>query len=727
VLFGFDSLDASLRAAEHLRPLRPTACELLDRRLLTLTRSQSPEMARLIPPSAEAVLLCEFERDNPEDARQTGFEVIDLLQRLHHLAVLALPAFDEPSILRLWQVREAALPALYSLSKGPRPLAFIEDIGVPPEALTEFLSRLQSILHRFETTASFMIHAATGQVHARPFLDLRNPADAEKLWAIADEAHMLAIDMGGTISTQHGAGIARTPWVDKQYGRLSPVFRELKGIFDPRGILNPGKIVGLDPSRPAWPLRADIRGEEPAKTGGHQTADKPAPEALAATPRHLLWQADELNSQVSACNGCGACRTEQESQRMCPTFRVTHQEAAAPRAKANLLRRLLSATGGAKPLGSDDVRHVADHCINCKMCAHECPAHADIPKLMLEAKAANHAEHGLDRSDWILSRIESAAALGSNFALVSNTILGNRTVRWLVEKACGLSRQRRLPEFAPRSFLRRARRRGWTRKRRMPNSGPKLAYFVDLFPNVFDPLIAEAVVAVMRHHGFEVYIPFDQKACGMAPLSQGDVELARETVKHNLRLFADLAREGYTILCSEPTAAIMFCQDAISLIDDPDAQLVASHTEEVTSFLWRLHEEGRLRTDFRTLDLSLGHHVPCHLKALGKGVHGPALLSLIPGLKVHTIDVSCSGMAGTFGLKAKNFANSLEAGRPMLTELARPRVLFGSTECGTCRMQMVQGTGKRTLHPIQYLALAYGLLPEIGRKLREPLSHRMTT
>jgi FAD/FMN-containing dehydrogenase/Fe-S oxidoreductase len=701
VLFGFDSLEASLRAAELARALRPTACELLDRRLLTLTRGQSPAMARLIPASAEAVLLVELERDSSAEARQAGLELIDALQKEQRLAVLALPAFDEAAIARLWEVRAAALPALYALGKGPRALAFVEDIGVPPESTSEFVGRLQTILQRFETTASFLIHAATGQIHARPFLDLDNPADRDKLWAIADQVHTLAIDMGGTVSSQHGTGIARTPWVEKQFGRLFPVLRELKGIFDPHGLLNPGKIVGLDPSRPAWPLRA--------------RANSPTP---ASAPRLLLWQADELETQVSACNGCGACRTESSAQRMCPTFRVGNQEAAAPRAKANLLRRLLAADNGERPLGADEVRAVADLCINCKMCAHECPAHVNVPKLMLETKAANQAEHGLDRSDWVLARLEAAAAFGSNFPLISNTLLGGKPFRWLMERLLGISRRVRLPSFASRNFMKRAHRRGWSRKRRRRGTAPRVAYFLDLFPNVFDPSIAEAVVAVLHHHGVEVYVPPDQKACGMPALVQGDVELARDIVGHNLRLLAELAREDYTIVCSEPTAAVMLAQDAVALIDDSDARLVADHTVEISAYLWRLHEQGRLRTDFRPLNLTLGHHVPCHVKALNAGVHGPALLSLIPQLKVHTIDVSCSGMAGVYGLKAKNFATSLAAGQPMLTELTRPRVQFGSTECGACRMQMEQGSGKTALHPVQYLALAYGLVPEIGRKLR---------
>jgi Fe-S oxidoreductase len=404
---------------------------------------------------------------------------------------------------------------------------------------------------------------------------------------------------------------------------------------------------------------------------------------------------------------------------MCPTFRVARSEAATPRAKANLLRQLL-ASSPEPALGSNDIREIADLCVNCKMCALECPAHVDVPRLMLEAKAAHQAEHGLDRSEWFLARVESFAALGSNFALIANTMLGNRVFRWLAERLFGVSRKRRLPAFAARTFLKRAVRKGWTRKRPRDGQAGKVAYFVDLFPNVFDPAIAEATVAVLQHHGFEVVVPPKQKACGMAALAMGNVEEARDIVRHNLRQFVELARDGYTIVCSEPTAAVMFKQDAVHLLDDADARTVSRATVELTAFLGKLHAEGRLRTDFaRALDFGVGHHVPCHVKALGEGVHGPTLLSLIPRLRAHTIDESCSGMAGVHGLLAKQFDASLQAGAPMLRELARPRALYGSTECGSCRTQMEQGTGKRTLHPVQFLALAYGLMPELERRLRE--------
>jgi FAD/FMN-containing dehydrogenase/Fe-S oxidoreductase len=717
-LLGFASLDTALRAAQVSLPGGPVACELIDRRLLTLARGADPVVAALVPAAVEAVLLVEYEANTPNGARWAALHLADRLTRGERLAVLARAATTDDEIARFWRVRESATPGLFGLRGAAQPLAFVEDVGVPAELLPVYLHRVQEVLKRHETTASYLVHAATGQVHMRPFLELSRPEDAVKLWDLAEEVYGIVLELGGTVSAQNGTGLARTPWVGRQYGRLYPVFRELKAIFDPRHLFNPGKIVGPGVGAQAWPLRRGV----PSFSRAPEASALPLAELQPPNtppPAALRWSAGEVAAEGLRCNGCGQCRTEDPGRRMCPIFRATHDEAASPRAKANLIRHLLQPDAVPPPLSSDEVREVADLCVNCKMCASECPARVNIPKLMLEAKAANVAEHGLARTDWAMARTESFAWLGSALAPVANTFLGHPAARWVLERLLGVSRRRRLPGFSSRSFLRRAARRGWTRRPR--SARPRVAYFVDVFANYNDPLIAEAVVAVLHHNGIEVYVPPGQVGCGMAPLAYGDVETARETARQNLRVLADLARDGYPILCSEPTAALMLRRDALDLLDDPDARLVAAQTVESTAFLWDLHQQGHLKTDFRPLDCAIGHHVPCHLKALGRPPVGPSLLELIPSLRVRTIDVSCSGMAGTFGLKAANYFLSLEAGRPMLEQMARPGVQFGSTECSTCRLQVEDGAGRRTLHPVQYMALAYGHLPELLQRLRKPL------
>jgi FAD/FMN-containing dehydrogenase/Fe-S oxidoreductase len=707
VLLGFARMDTALRAARLAVPTGPSACELLDRRLLRLARS-ALHAADLVPEGIEAVLLVEYEADSPVEARRLAGDLAERLTLHERLPIFARVSRDEAECDRIWQMRQAVLPGLSALRGTAQPVAIVEDVAVPPEQLPAYLPRVQDLLRRQETTASFLIHAATGQVQMRPFLDLQNAADQAKLWRLADEVYPLVLEMGGTISAQEGTGLARMPWAGRQYGPLAPVLRSLKAIFDPRYLFNPGKIVAPPTEPITWPLRRRGRADTP--TG---------PLTLRSYEPHLLWPGGSPGPEALSCNGCGDCRTREAPRRMCPIFRATGEEAATPRAKANLTRALLQPDADPSLFSSDEMRAMAELCVNCKMCASECPSRVQIPKLMIEARAANVARHGLDRTDWVLARTESFAWLGSALSPLVNVLLANPVARWLLEKVFGISRQRRLPRFAFRSFLRRARSRGWTRKPR--SARPRVAYFVDVFANYNDPLIAEAVVSVLHHNGIEVYVPPGQGGCGMAPLGYGDVDTARDRVQHNLHLLAELAREGFPILCSEPTAAVMLRHDALDLIDDSDAQLVAAGVVEFTAFLWDLHQQGLLRTDFSPLEVSVGHHVPCHLKALGRPAVGPALLGLIPGLRVQTIDVSCSGMAGTFGLKSDRYALSMSAGQPMLAELARPAYLFGSTECSACRLQMEDGTGKRTLHPAQYLALAYGLMPGLVERLREPI------
>jgi Fe-S oxidoreductase len=256
----------------------------------------------------------------------------------------------------------------------------------------------------------------------------------------------------------------------------------------------------------------------------------------------------------------------------------------------------------------------------------------------------------------------------------------------------------------------------------MPSrSRPRAALFVDLYANYFDPQIAEAAGLVLWHQGYDVYVPPGQGSSGIEALASGDVETAREQARRNLRVFAELAREGMPIVCTEPSAALMLRNDYLDLIDDLDARLVADRTVEFTTFLGEARRHGKFRTDFRPLAASLGHHVPCHLKAFSPQSAAGDLLRAIPGVSVIEIDKSCSGMAGTFGLKRQNALVSRQAGRPMIEALQSSEIAFGTTECSSCRLQMEDAGGKRTLHPAQFLALAYGLMPELAGRLAEPL------
>jgi Fe-S oxidoreductase len=696
-------MESAARAVPLCLPREPAACELIDRRLLALAVEADPTYKSIITDGVQAALIVEFEADQPQAAQRSTEELLrQLLPLRAHGLTMAMAGKGNAEVDWLWRIRSLALPLLHRLAGTEQPVPFIEDVSVPVEVLPEYLHRIQSLMQRHQTIASFLVHAGSGQVHVRPFLDLSRPDHVTRLGAMAEEVYQLVLDLGGSISGQHAVGLARCRWVGQQYGRLFGVMREVKQIFDPSGIFNPGKIFGEGLGDPLVKYLRRFRLVQEQMVEEASTRPK--------VELQLIWRDGDLCSAVQRCNGCGSCRTQQPAQRMCPIFRAQLDEAATPRAKANLLRQVLAAGVNGESLSSDAVRGVADLCVNCKMCGLECDALVPIPKLMLEAKAQNVAENGLTWDAWFLSRTETWAAWGSTFAWLTNAALANPPVRWLLSRLFGLARRRRLPTFAMQSFLRRAARRGWTRMPRRVR-GRKAVYFVDVYANYNEPAIAEATVAVLHHHGIEVYVPPQQVGCGIAPLAFGDVENAKNLARRNLNHLADLARLGFPIICSEPSAALMLRQDYLDLIGDLDARLVASQTVELTTFLWRLHEEGELRRDLKPVSCRVGHHVPCHIKALAQGVHGPKLLGLIPGLQPVTIDESCSGMAGTYGLREADFETSLAAGKPMLERFARDDLHVGSSECSACRMQMLQGADKPVFHPVQFLAQAYGLQP----------------
>ena len=396
-MLGFATIDEAVRAGIALRRSDGiVACDMLDQRILALTAN-----GVFIPPGIAAALLVTWEAESELSAQQCGQNALESLHELGPIAELMQPSCEASHKERLRQFRQAGVAGLYGVGPGPRPTACVEDIGVPVDELPRFLVEARQLLRRFDLTGSMLVHVLTGQVHTRPFVDLNDAADRAKLWPFADAIHTLAIAVGGTISTQHATGISRTPWVEKQYGHLLPVFRELKSIFDPRDILNPGKIVGIDPSRPAWPFR-------------HSQVETRTP--------LLIWSDSSVSVESGKCNGCGDCRTHLAPQRMCPVFHSTSKESATPRAKANLMRHL---DGDPSVVITDaEARTIAGECVNCKMCRDECPAKVNIPKLMLEAKAAYHAEHGLDRGDWALARTESVARWASYIPFTTNRLLG---------------------------------------------------------------------------------------------------------------------------------------------------------------------------------------------------------------------------------------------------------------------------------------------------------------
>lgn len=698
VLLLFGNLEAAVRAVQAISQHEPSACDLLDRRLLTLAREADVRFRELIPQQAEAALIVEQTGFTPAQIGNRIRLVVESAMRLPDAGVVAHEAYTDDEVDFLWSLPEKVVPLLARLQGSIRPLPFVEDVAVPPEVLHDFLVRAQNVFQKHRVTASLYAHAAAGQVHLRPFLPPPTAETAGQIEQIARDLYALVFQCGGTISGEHGTGLSRSAFVREQYGPLYDVFVKVKHLFDPHNLINPGKVLTDDPHLTIKNLRASAA--HPPDTVSLQ---------LRWTP-HELWQA------AARCNGCGHCRTQSEPYRMCPVFHADAKEEASPRAKANLMRQLMEGRLPPGEFTTPGFKRIANLCFNCKQCQLECPSNVNVPQMMIEAKAAYVAEHGLESADWFLSRAHAIQTVGSMAAVAFNWLLTSPASRWLLERITGISRHRKLPRFARRSFLRSAKRDLLARP--LLAGDKPVVYFVDHFANYHDPELGRAFVAVLKHNRLTVHVPPEQQSSGMAMISAGDLEPARELARENLRALADFAREGCPIVCTEPAAALCLKQEYPLLLDHPDVDVVASRVIEAGDFLAQLHARGRLRTDFGPLEMTVGYHTPCHLKALGTGTPLMKLLSLIPRLEVRTIEEGCSGMAGAWGLTRRNFRESIRIGWNLITRMRAGDLVAGVTECSSCKMQMEQGTHIPTVHPLKLLALSYGLMPEIQARLQ---------
>jgi FAD/FMN-containing dehydrogenase/Fe-S oxidoreductase len=706
-LLLFESLEKAAQAAVRLMPLGPSACDLFDKRHLALARSAKVSFDLLIPPVADAGLLVEFSGDDPAACGARLDDALRRIQSAKRLCIDVRRAEDAVDAALFWELSRHLVSTLHGVRGASRPVPFVEDIVVPPESLPDFLPRLQAVLKQEATTAMIFGHAGHGQLHVRPHAEPRKQAERQRLERLADAIYSEVVAVGGTIGGEQGMGFSRTSFFERYFPELSAVFAEVKRLFDPQGILNPGRITSVAAgAEDGVAFRASLVRAEPVAS-----MDDPAGPAIRPLPV-LNWSADAVAAEVDACNGCGACRSQSAAMRMCPRYREDAAEESSPRAKANVMAALLSGAIDPRMASAEAVRAIADTCFNCHQCRVDCSAGVDIPAIVTELKAAHVAANSLGTSAWLRSRVDALSAVGGRFGPLANRAIASPRARWLLEKTLGIARGRKLPPFSGTRTMRWAARRGLLRPSR--RGGPRVLYFLDTFARWHDPLLVQSFVSILERHGIGVFIDPRQVASGMPLVSEGDVVAARKLAVTNMRLLAEAVRLGYRIVCTEPASVTCITHDYPLLVDDEDMERVVEATTDATSYLWELHREGRLRLDFEPVPAKILYHAPCHVRSRHPTSPAEHLLRLVPGLAVQAADRGCSGMAGTFGLAREHYRASLRAGLGLVTAMRSSGVEAGATECSACRIQMEQGTTKPTIHPVKLLAKAYGAIDGPG-------------
>jgi anaerobic glycerol-3-phosphate dehydrogenase C subunit len=672
-LIYFDDLDTVGRATERILELSPSMVEIMERQILDLARKQKKEMEPYLPDGVEAILYVEFQGGSDQELRQLFAELERKVVREERLAVDLRVARDKSDMAMFEKVRSVSGPILNKIRGPQKPLAFIEDAAVHPSNLSRYIKGLRQLFKRYEVDASMYGHAGDGNLHIMVFLDLRRRDDVEKMVALAEGCYDLVLSLKGTISGEHGDGRLRTYYLNKQYPQLHRAMAEIKGLFDPKNVLNPGCIVG----------------------GEGNALDQNLKYGADSYPTGTIFDEEPIREAIESCSGCGKCRS------YCPIAQEIPGEWALGRAKATILRDLVFGLLDPEILDAPEFKELMDSCVNCKRCLTDCPSGADIPWLALSGRAHYIERHGEPLRNRLFANTGLLCKTGSALAPLANLAKSLSPVRQLLEKTVGLDHRRFLPSFR-RKTLRKIM------KDRAPRDGDKrIVYFLSCYSNFNEPEAdGLATVEVLEHNGFDVLIP-DFRCCGIARINTGSIKPVMEDIQTNIERMASYVNRGFSIIFSEPSCALAVKMEYPKIVNSHLAHEVAEKCYDIHQFLMMLHKRGELRLDLGEVNLAVGYHNPCHLRALGVVKEPVELLRLIPGVTVREFSDACCGLVGTYGMKKENFGLSMAIGKRLFGEIEGSGVDEISTACGACKLQIYQGTRREAIHPISLLAMAY--------------------
>jgi len=678
----FADLRPSLEAIPAILELNPASAELFDRYTMALVEN-APDYARMmrsfIHGQPDNALVVEFYGDSlPElQARLNGLR--EHLRRRGVPFTDLLFLTDPAAIETVWKVRTAGFGILMSMRGDVKPLEIVDDCAVPPEYLPDYIFKLESFCKQeLDHEISYFAHASAGCLHVHNMLNAKLESDIAKFPRIAAYAAEILKEYGGVLSSEHGDGRLRS-WLNPVFfgEDLYALFRQVKGIFDPQNLFNPGNIV-----------------EAPAITENLRYG--PSYRALPLQPFLNFEEEQGFDRAVEMCNGTALCR--QLAGSMCPTYKATRDERLSTRGRANALRAAIS---GGLDFASPQVYDTLDLCVSCKACKSECPSTVDMAKLKAEYLHQVYQTRPMPLRSRFFAHIADLSRLASGWrAPFANLALTLPPLRQTLAHLLGLARQRSLPRFAPQTF------RAWQNRRQAAGSRPVIL-LVDVIHNYNDPAPAQAAQKVLEAAGFTPITP-PAHDLGRPAFSKGDLPLARRRAQAALHWLTPHAQAGVPILSLEPSDLSMLRDDYFNLLpDDPRVKLVAAQTHSLEELLWQEKQAGRLEGIFQPQSGQILLHGHCHQKALTGTKITEALLASL-GYTVQEAGSACCGMAGSFGYEAEHYELSQQMGERSLfpaVRAAEADTLIVATGV-SCHQQIEDGTGRRPLHPAEALALA---------------------
>jgi FAD/FMN-containing dehydrogenase/Fe-S oxidoreductase len=712
-LLAYDDLFTAMEDVAPILEHDPAAVEVLDDVLLDLARDTEEFGAlveTVVPDGTGALLLVEFYAGDDAHGRELVADLLadrvppevrttdlpppgDVETGAQRRAFAGLEAHHPAERERFWKLRKSGLPILLSRTTDEKHISFIEDCAVPPEHLPEYVERFRAILDEHDTFASFYAHAGPGVLHVRPLVDTKTLDGVEQMVGIADAVTDLVVELGGSVSGEHGDGRARSQWNRKLYGDdLWALSRDLKAAFDPDWLLNPGQVCGDESG--AIDMAEHLRFD-------------PEYEFDAGFDPELAWEnPNGMQGMVELCHGCGGCRGDQEHTggTMCPTFRAADEESLSTRGRANALRQAMSGDLPDDPFDEEFVEEILDLCIGCKGCARDCPSEVDMATLKAELTHQHHEEHGTSFRDRLFGDIRRWAKLGSATAPVSNWLVALPGSGWIAERTLGIASERELPTFERTTFT------DWMAERdpAIPadEADCRVLCFPDTYTEYIEPEVGTAAVRVLESAGVHVDVPDGVTDSGRPAYSKGLLDRARDRAEQNVAALEPAIEDGWDVVAVEPSEAAMFQDDYATLLGADAATTVAENTYGVLEYLDRFDLSVPSVGDDADPE-AIVYHGHCHQTAVGREHHAPAVLERA-GYDVDALDSGCCGMAGSFGYEAEHVSMSEAIGEILFEQVADAEAGAGECEVvapGTsCRSQFWDLRERDVSHPIEVLA-----------------------
>lgn len=702
------SFEANLVALQH----HPTAIELMDGDILELSKG-NPEQEKnrfFVEGDPAALLITELRAETREklDAKAEALEKDLMRSGLVYMNTRVYGA----DVAKVWALRKAGLGILGGMKGDAKPMGVIEDTAVAPKYMPAYMKDFQEMTHRLGANVVYYGHISTGELHLRPIINLKTKEGQKLFRDLATETAMLVKKHRGSISGEHGDGRLRGEFIKMLYGEETyQLMREVKQCWDPDGMFNLHKIVDTLPMDSMLRFDVDQQYDIEQKLGSDKTYfnwKAAFDECTAPGATGAKSQMNALMCSIEQCNGAGDCRKSNIiGGTLCPAYKVSGDELKTTRARANVLREILTRGGDYA-----QVKDELDSCLACKGCKSECPSNVDMTRLRAEILQHYYDKHGAPFRSFMVARMAQIEQLGFMVRPLYNAFASWSLTSAIIKKIIKFSSNRQIPTLSRYSMRQLVKQEQATYRIAKPKK--KVYLFADEFTNLQEAELGLTFAKLLMQLGYKVEIPKHVES-GRAAISKGCLKYAKKFAEKNVSLLADKVSESHPLIGIEPSCILSFRDEYPDLVAPEKrnkARELAKNCLLYDEFLLKETEAGNISAeDFKDAEMEIWLHGHCHQKALvGVDKTAKALRELLSGAKVNVIPSGCCGMAGSFGYEKEHYETSLAIGEMVLFPAVRKAVSAGGATPAivaapgtSCRQQILDGTGVKAVHPIEIL------------------------